>query len=69
MSEEEPTITIDDVDYEWSSLPDEVKHIVNQLNHCRSEVDRLVLETQRAEMMQRGYTAALKDQMEKMNNS
>ena len=63
MTDEVQTITIDDVEYEWEALPDGIKHIVNQISHCRMEVERLVLETQRMEMMQRGYTSELKDGM------
>ncbi|REK62020.1 MAG: hypothetical protein DWQ49_03970 [Bacteroidetes bacterium] len=63
MTDEAQTITIDDVEYEWEALPDGIKHIVNQISHCRNEVERLLLETQRMEMMQRGYTSELKDGM------
>ena len=63
MTDEAQTITIDDVEYEWEALPDGIKHIVNQISHCRNEVERLILETQRMEMMQRGYTSELKDGM------
>jgi len=64
MSEESQTITIDDVEYEWDALPDGIKHIINQISHCRGEVDRLQLEAQRAEMMQRGYTMELRESMQ-----
>lgn len=63
MSEESRTITIDDVEYEWDALPDGIKHVINQISHCRGEVDRLQLEAQRAEMMQRGYTMELQEGM------
>lgn len=63
MSEETQTITIDDVDYEWDALPDGIKHVINQISHSRQEVERLQLEAQRAEMMQRGYTMELQEAM------
>jgi len=63
MTDEVQTITIDDVEYEWEALPDGIKHVINQISHCRGEVDRLQLETERAQMMQRGYTEDLKQGM------
>lgn len=66
--EANPTITIDDVDYDWEALPERVRHVINQISYCRGEVERLTLETQRAEMMQRGYTVDLKEAMEEYNS-
>ena len=63
MSEETQTITIDEVEYEWEALPDGIKHVINQITHCRGEVERLQLEVERAQAMQRGYTVELQQVM------
>lgn len=68
MNDEAQTITIDEVDYEWDSLSEGVKHAVGQIQHCRMQVENARLEVQRCEMMEAGYTAMLKEEMQRMKD-
>ena len=68
MSEEGYTVTIDEVDYEWDTLPDDVKHAVNMISASRQKVEDAKLETQQYEMMERGYIIELKEAMARFNS-
>lgn len=68
MNEEGYTVTIDEVDYEWDTLPDDVKHAVNMISTARQKVEDAKLETQQYEMMERGYVIELKEAMARFNS-
>ena len=68
MSEEGYTVTIDEVDYEWDTLPDDVKHAVNMISVARQKVEDTKLKVQQNEMMERGYIMELKEAMARFNS-
>lgn len=62
---EKQTVTIDDVDYYYEDLPQGVQHAIAQIGYTRNMIEESTLEIQKYEMMQRGYTEMLKEEMEK----
>lgn len=68
MTEENYTVTIDEVDYEWNALPDDVKHAVNMISVARQKVEDAKLKVQQNEMMERGYIVELKEAMARFNS-
>lgn len=64
MSEEQQTITIDDVDYVYENLPEQVKHAIVQIQFCRNKMQEAKLEEEKYDMMQIGYVQMLKDGMD-----
>lgn len=59
-------VTIDDVEYVFEDLPQDVQNILAELNYVNDKVNDLQVEQQRHEMMRRGYTAQLAEEMKKV---
>ena len=59
-------VTIDDVEYVFEDLPQDVQNILAELNYVNDKVNNLQVEQQRHEMMRRGYTAQLAEEMKKV---
>ena len=59
-------VTIDDVEYVFEDLPQDVQNILAELNYVNDKVNDLQVEQQRHEMMRRGYIAQLAEEMKKV---
>ena len=59
-------VTIDDVEYVFEDLPQDVQNILAELNYVNDKVNDLQVEQQRHEMMRRGYTAQLAEEVKKV---
>lgn len=60
------TVTIDDVEYVFEELPQDVQNILAELSYVNEKINDLDVEKQRHEMMRRGYTAQLAEEMKKV---
>ena len=65
---EKSIVTIDEQDYIFQDLPEEVQHCLVQIQEVRTLITNAELETQRCIMMQRGYIAELATRMETFNS-
>lgn len=59
-------VTIDDVEYVFEDLPQDVQNILAELSYVNEKINDLQVEQQRHEMMRRGYTAQLGEEMKKV---
>ena len=59
-------VTIDDVEYVFEDLPQDVQNILAELNYVNEKLNDLQVEQQRHEMMRRGYVTQLAEEMKKV---
>lgn len=59
-------VTIDDVEYVFEDLPQDVQNILAELNFINDKVNELNVEVQRHDMMKRGYITQLAEEMKKV---
>ena len=64
--EERNMVTIDDVEYVFEDLPEDVRNILAELSYVNEKINDLAVEQQRHEMMRSGYTAVLGQEMKKV---
>ena len=59
-------VTIDDVEYVFEDLPEDVRNILAELNYVNEKINDLGVEQQRHEMMRSGYITVLGQEMKKV---
>lgn len=59
-------VTIDAVEYVFEDLPQDVQNILAELSYVNDKINDLGVEQQRHEMMKRGYTTQLAEEMKKV---
>jgi|SaaInl85LU_5_DNA_1037374.scaffolds.fasta_scaffold135737_1 hypothetical protein len=59
-------VTIDDVEYVFEDLPQDVQNILAELSYVNDKINDLGVEQQRHEMMRIGYTTKLGEEMKKV---
>jgi hypothetical protein len=64
--EERNMVTIDDVEYVFEDLPQDVQNILAELSYTNEKINDLQVEQQRHEMMRLGYTSTLGEEMKKV---
>ena len=64
--EDRNMVTIDDVEYVFEDLPEDVRNILAELNYVNEKIDDLGVEQQRHEMMRSGYITVLGQEMKKV---
>lgn len=64
--EERNMVTIDDVEYVFEDLPQDVQNILAELSYTNEKINDLQVEQQRHEMMRLGYTSKLGEEMKKV---
>ena len=64
--EERNMVTIDDVEYVFEDLPEDVRNILAELNYVNEKINDLGVEQQRHEMMRSGYITVLGQEMKKV---
>jgi len=66
---EQNTVTIDDIEYVFEDLPEEIQNTLAEIQYTRDAMAKAQIEAQRAEMTQRGYIARLADLMSEYRSS
>ena len=61
-----PKVTIDNVEYDWNSLPEDVRNILAELSYVDERINELEVDVQRHRMMKQGYTVQLAEEMKKV---
>jgi hypothetical protein len=64
--EERNMVTIDDVEYVFEDLPQDVQNILAELSYVTDKINDLGVEQQRHDMMRIGYTTKLGELMNKV---
>jgi hypothetical protein len=64
--EERNMVTIDDVEYVFEDLPQDVQNILAELSYVNDKINDLGVEQQRHDMMRIGYTTKLGELMNKV---
>ena len=64
--EDRNMVTIDDVEYVFEDLPEDVRNILAELNYVNEKINDLGVEQQRHEMMRSGYITVLGQEMKKV---
>lgn len=64
--EDRNMVTIDDVEYVFEDLPQDVQNILAELSYTNEKINDLQVEQQRHEMMRLGYTSKLGEEMKKV---